>query len=81
MQSFVLEIVLTFLLMLVILSVSELVHRIGAGSVSMGAKEKVITAGIATGSVIALEERFAGPVLGPCWPRRRARSCAAVSLA
>ena len=52
MQSFVLEIVLTFLLMLVILSVST------------GAKEKGITAGIAIGSVIALEAMFAGPICG-----------------
>lgn len=52
MQSFVLEIVLTFLLMLVILSVST------------GAKEKGITAGIAVGAVIALEAMFAGPICG-----------------
>ena len=51
-QSFVLEIVLTFLLMLVILSVST------------GAKEKGITAGIAIGAVIALEAMFAGPICG-----------------
>jgi aquaporin Z len=51
-QSFVLEIVLTFFLMLVILSVST------------GAKEKGITAGIAIGSVIALEAMFAGPICG-----------------
>jgi aquaporin Z len=52
MQSFILEIVLTFLLMLVILSVST------------GAKEKGITAGIAVGAVIALEAMFAGPICG-----------------
>jgi aquaporin NIP len=51
-QSFILEIVLTFFLMLVILSVSE------------GAKEKGITAGIAIGSVVALEAMFAGPICG-----------------
>jgi len=51
-QSFVLEVVLTFLLMLVILSVST------------GAKEKGITAGIAIGAVIALEAMFAGPICG-----------------
>jgi len=51
-QSFVLEVVLTFLLMLVILSVST------------GAKEKGITAGIAVGAVIALEAMFAGPISG-----------------
>ena len=52
MQSFVLEIVLTFFLMLTILNVST------------GAKEKGITAGIAVGAVIALEAMFAGPVSG-----------------
>jgi aquaporin Z len=52
MQSFVLEVILTFLLMFVILSVST------------GAKEKGITAGIAVGSVIALEAMFAGPICG-----------------
>ena len=51
-QSFILEIVLTILLMLVILSVST------------GAKEKGITAGIAIGGVIALEAMFAGPICG-----------------
>lgn len=51
-QSFVLEVVLTFILMWVILSVST------------GAKEKGITAGIAVGSVIALEGMFAGPISG-----------------
>jgi aquaporin NIP len=51
-QSFVLEIVLTFLLMLTILNVST------------GAKEKGITAGIAVGAVIALEAMFAGPICG-----------------
>ncbi len=50
MQSFVLEVVLTFFLMLVILSVST------------GAQEKGITAGIAIGAVIALEAMFAGPI-------------------
>ncbi|MDQ3626975.1 MAG: aquaporin, partial [Verrucomicrobiota bacterium] len=51
-QSFVLEVVLTLILMLVILSVST------------GAKEKGITAGIAIGSTIALESLFAGPITG-----------------
>lgn len=51
-QSFVLEFILTFLLMFVILRVST------------GAKEKGITAGIAVGSVIALEALFAGPICG-----------------
>ena len=51
-QSFVLEVVLTWLLMMVILNVSH------------GAKEKGITAGIVIGSVIALEAMFAGPICG-----------------
>jgi aquaporin Z len=51
-QSFVLEAVLTFLLMFVILSVST------------GAKEKGLTAGIAIGAVIGLEAMFAGPISG-----------------
>jgi aquaporin NIP len=52
MQSFVLELLLTAILMLVILSVS------------VGAKEKGITAGIAIGGVIGLEAMFAGPICG-----------------
>lgn len=51
-QAFVLEVVLTAILMFVILSVST------------GAKEKGITAGIAVGGVIALEALFAGPISG-----------------
>ena len=51
-QSFVLEFLLTALLMLVILSVTS------------GAKEKGITAGIAIGGVVALEALFAGPICG-----------------
>jgi aquaporin Z len=51
-QSFILELVLTFILMLVILQVSS------------GPKERGITAGIAIGSVIALEALFAGPICG-----------------
>ena len=52
MQSFILEVALTFVLMLVVLSVST------------GAKEKGITAGIAVGAVITLEAMFAGPISG-----------------
>jgi aquaporin NIP len=52
MQSFVLEVILTFLLMFVILSVST------------GAKEKGLMAGVAIGSVIGLEALFAGPISG-----------------
>jgi aquaporin NIP len=51
-QSFVLEVILTLILMMVILRVST------------GAKEKGITAGIAVGAVIGLEAMFAGPVSG-----------------
>jgi aquaporin Z len=51
-QSFMLEMLLTALLMFVILSVST------------GAREKGITAGIAVGAVIALEAMFAGPICG-----------------
>ena len=51
-QSFVLEIVLTTVLMLTILSVST------------GSKEKGITAGITIGGIIALEAMFAGPICG-----------------
>ena len=51
-QSFILETVLTAMLMLTILSVST------------GSKEKGITAGIAIGSIIGLEAMFAGPICG-----------------
>ncbi len=51
-QSFVFEVILTFLLMYVVLSVSS------------GAKEKGVTAGIAVGALIALEALFAGPICG-----------------
>ena len=51
-QSFALEVVLTLILMFVILSVST------------GAKEKGITAGIAIGGTVALEALFAGPISG-----------------
>ena len=66
-QSFVLEVVLTFLLMLVILSVST------------GAKEKGITAGVAVGAVIALEAMFAGPICGASMNPARSIAPAVVS--
>lgn len=66
-QSFVLEVILTFLLMLVILSVS------------VGAKEKGITAGIAIGAVIGLEAMFAGPVCGASMNPARSLAPALVS--
>ncbi len=66
-QSFVLELVLTFLLMLVILSVST------------GAKEKGVTAGIAIGAVIGLEAMFAGPICGASMNPARSLAPAVVS--
>jgi aquaporin NIP len=67
MQSFVLEVVLAAILMLTILSVST------------GAKEKVITAGIAIGGVIALDAMFAGPVCGASMNPARSLAPALVS--
>jgi aquaporin NIP len=67
MQSFILEAVLTFFLMLTILNVST------------GAKEKGITAGIAVGAVIALEAMFAGPVCGASMNPARSLAPALVS--
>jgi aquaporin NIP len=66
-QSFILEIVLTFFLMLTILNVSS------------GAKEKGITAGIAVGAVIALEAMFAGPICGASMNPARSLAPALVS--
>jgi len=66
-QSFVLEVVLTAILMFVILNVST------------GAKEKGITAGIAVGAVIALEALFAGPVCGASMNPARSLAPAMVS--
>ena len=51
-QSFVLEFVLTFLLMLVALCVSS------------GSKEQGVMAGAAIGAVVMLEAMFAGPICG-----------------
>jgi aquaporin NIP len=66
-QSFVLELILTAILMFVILGVST------------GAKEKGITAGIAVGSVIALEAMFAGPICGASMNPARSLAPAVVS--
>ena len=52
MQSFVLELLLTFFLMLVILNVAH------------GSKEQGMFAGLAIGGVVALEAMFAGPICG-----------------
>jgi aquaporin NIP len=67
MQSFILETVLSFFLMLVILSVST------------GAKEKGITAGIAIGAIIGLEAMFAGPICGASMNPARSLAPAVVS--
>jgi aquaporin NIP len=66
-QSFVLETILTGLLMLAVLSVST------------DAKEKGMTAGIAIGSVIALEAMFAGPICGASMNPARSLAPALVS--
>ena len=66
-QSFILELILTALLMLVILNVST------------GAKEKGITAGLVVGSVIALEAMFAGPICGASMNPVRSLAPAVVS--
>jgi aquaporin NIP len=66
-QSFVLEFLLTALLMFVILGVST------------GAREKGITTGIAVGSVIGLEAMFAGPITGASMNPARSLGPALVS--
>ena len=66
-QSFVLELILAAILMFVILSVST------------GAAEKGITAGIAVGSVIGLEAMFAGPICGASMNPARSLAPARVS--
>lgn len=67
MQSFLLEFILTGLLMFVILNVSH------------GAKEKGITAGIVIGATIALEALFAGPICGASMNPARSIAPALVS--
>ena len=67
-QSLVLEVILTAILMLVILSVST------------GAKEKGITAGVVVGAVIGLEALFAGPICGASMNPARSLGPALVSL-
>jgi aquaporin Z len=66
-QSFVLETVLTAMLMFVILAVSS------------GAKEKGLMAGIAVGGVIGLEALFAGPICGASMNPARSLAPAVVS--
>jgi len=67
-QSFLLEVILTLLLMFVILNVST------------GAKEKGVMAGVAVGAVIALEALFAGPVSGASMNPARSLAPAFVSM-
>ena len=67
-QSFILELILTALLMFAILGVST------------GAREKGITAGIVVGSVIGLEAMFAGPICGASMNPARSLAPAIVSL-
>ena len=66
-QSFLLEIVLTLLLMFTILSVAT------------GAKEKGTTAGLAIGAVVGLEALFAGPISGASMNPARSLAPALVS--
>ena len=67
-QSFVMEFLLTLILMFVILSVSA------------GSKEKGLLAGVAIGSVIALEAMFAGPVSGASMNPARSLAPALVAM-
>jgi MIP family channel proteins len=66
-QSFILETVLTFLLMLVILCVTT------------GSKEQGIMAGAAIGAVVGLEALFAGPICGASMNPARSLAPALVS--
>ncbi len=68
MQSYVMEVVLTLILMVVILRVSD------------GSREKGLMAGVAVGAVIALEAMFAGPVCGASMNPARSLAPAIVSL-
>lgn len=67
-QSFLLELVLTGILMFVILSVST------------GARERGITAGIVVGAVIALEAMVGGPISGASMNPARSIAPAVVAL-
>ena len=66
-QSFILELVLTFFLMLVIVNVA------------VGSKEQGMFAGIAIGAVVTLEAMFAGPVCGASMNPARSFAPAMVS--
>jgi aquaporin NIP len=67
-QSFVLETVLTAMLMFVILSVAS------------GPKEKGLLAGVAIGGVIAFEALFAGPISGASMNPARSLAPAVLSI-
>jgi len=67
MQSFILEFILTFFLMLVIINVAK------------GSKEQGMFAGLAIGSVVALEAMFAGPICGASMNPARSLAPALVS--
>lgn len=67
MQSFVLEVILTFFLMLVIINVAT------------GSKEQGMFAGLAIGSTVLLEAMFAGPICGASMNPIRSISPAIVS--
>jgi aquaporin Z len=67
MQSFVLEIILTFFLMFVIMSVSQ------------GSKETGMFAGIAIGSTIMIDALFAGPITGASMNPARSLAPALIS--
>ncbi|MBS1585462.1 MAG: aquaporin [Bacteroidetes bacterium] len=67
MQSFMLEFLLTFFLMLVIVNVAS------------GSKEQGMFAGLAIGSVVALEAMFAGPICGASMNPARSFAPAIVS--
>lgn len=66
-QSWVMELILTLILMVVILSVAS------------GSKEKGLLAGVAVGAVIALEALFGGPVSGASMNPARSLAPAVVS--
>ncbi len=67
MQSFVLELILSFILMLVILFTSQ------------GSKEVGVMAGIAIGATVLLEAMFAGPICGASMNPARSIAPAVVS--
>lgn len=67
MQSFILEFILTFFLMLVIINVAT------------GSKEQGMFAGLAIGSTVLLEAMFAGPICGASMNPARSLAPAIVS--